>query len=414
MFHSGPCGFRNEDVARGVNREIMRAAELPRPHARSAEFAHDFQVTAPQHCDQVRAAVGHVQVRLRRIVRKPDRKSGLRATRPLRRPRRLLLSAAARPEDPFPYELAVLAKHLDAIVGAIGDVDQSIARATDPMWHAELLRRRRRHCFGGWSSATSGGVAWTPGSTSGTSRAPRTGAAATSAALRWINRRLAVRAPVTQITTGCAVKDDGAPVAVAVGDEDLIVRGIHPDLRRTPHQRRVIAPAGFVVFPDDERNLGGTGELDGQVAFARIRPDKAVVIHEQSVDRPPGAVGPARVPRLNEPALRIPFRNPTAARGPDMPARIGEDADHLAPRPIRRQHRPLRIGLEDRHAVQRVSRLARASLRRRARRHGAQQENQHRAECESIECSRHQELLVSRIRNPWPAACLEREPPAPD
>ena len=44
MIYVGPRGFRDKDVSRGINREIVRSAELPRTDARSSEFVYYFEV----------------------------------------------------------------------------------------------------------------------------------------------------------------------------------------------------------------------------------------------------------------------------------------------------------------------------------------------------------------------------------
>ncbi len=169
---------------------------------------------------------------------------------------------------------------------------------------------------------------------------------------------LAVRAPVTKILSGGAVEHDDASVAVAVCDEHFVVGGIHPDLRRTTHQRSVVTAARLIELADHHDNFASPAELDREVALARVGPDKAVVIHEQAVDRVPLAVRAARIPRLQLLALLIPFGDSSAARRPDVALRVREDPDHLSPCEIGGRRRPLRIGRELRHSLER-SRLLR-------------------------------------------------------
>jgi hypothetical protein len=57
---------------------------------------------------------------------------------------------------------------------------------------------------------------------------------------------------MAQIFAARAVENDDAAVAVAVGDKDFVVGGIDPDLRRPPHQLRVIAAAGLVELANDQ------------------------------------------------------------------------------------------------------------------------------------------------------------------
>lgn len=224
-------------------------------------------------------------------------------------------------------------------------------------------------------------------------RGRRCGISTGPASPRRIFRALAIRAPMPEVLSGGAVEDDDAAVAVAVGDEDLVVGRIDPDFGGPAHERRVVAAAGLVVLPDDERHLPGAGELHGEVALARVRPHEAIVIDEHAVNRAPVAVGSARVPRLHELALRIPLRDAATIRRPDVSARVGEDADHLPPRPVLRQDGPFRIDLEHGHAVQCRDRLRNGSLRLRAGGDRRKREHHDRGHRRSIESSHHRWLL---------------------
>src|SRR5688572_6438285 len=152
-----------------------------------------------------------------------------------------------------------------------------------------------------------------------------------------------------QVFPRLAVEDDDAAVAVAVGDEYFVVRRVDPDFRRSSHQRRVVTAAGLIELADYQHHFAVARELDGQVALARVGPHEVVVIDEQAVNRAPLAIGSTRIPRLYQLALRIPFGDAALARRPHVAARVGKDANHLAPLEVRRQFEELRVRFELRH-----------------------------------------------------------------
>ena len=122
-------------------------------------------------------------------------------------------------------------------------------------------------------------------------------------------RALAVRAPVPQVLPGRAVEDDDAAVAVAVGDEHLVVGRIDPDLRRASHQRRVVAAAGLVELADHQRR-----PCPVRVNFT-VRLLSRAFVHTKSLwstNMPwigaPVAVRAARVPRLHHACPADPTR----------------------------------------------------------------------------------------------------------
>src|SRR5688572_33075763 len=61
MFHLWAGRFRHENIPRGIDRQVMRPAELTWPNTRAAEFIHDFQIASPQHRDEMRSAVGAIE-----------------------------------------------------------------------------------------------------------------------------------------------------------------------------------------------------------------------------------------------------------------------------------------------------------------------------------------------------------------
>ena len=119
FFTSGPAASATKMLPDGSTVRLCGRPSWPGPTPGPAELVHDLEIAAPEHRDDVRAAVGDVEIRLRRVVREADRKRRFDPARPLRRPRGFLLCAAARPQDLLLHELALLAEHLDAVVGAI-------------------------------------------------------------------------------------------------------------------------------------------------------------------------------------------------------------------------------------------------------------------------------------------------------
>ena len=190
-----------------------------------------------------------------------------------------------------------------------------------PCGIAELLRRRR----GGGVCAGAPRAAAAPGPRAPAGTPPRR-----------IFRPLAVRAPVAQVLARRAVEHDDAPVAVAVGDEHLVVRGVDPDLRRPAHQRRVVAAAGLVELADHQRDLAGARELDRQVALARVGPHEAVVIDEHAVDRAPVAVRARARPTT---AAACPA-DPTPRCGCGSTSRRGRASRRRCRSPVPRSSRP--------------------------------------------------------------------------
>src|SRR5687768_15027490 len=138
----------------------------------------------------MRAAVGAVDVGLRRIAREADGECRLVAAWPPRGPGGLFLWTTARPQDLLAHELAVLPEHLDAVVGAIGEINQSIARADDAVRCTELRRRRSRRQHFAFRSA---GII----------------------ACYRVIRLFPVSTPMSEVLTCCSVEDDDSTIAVA-------------------------------------------------------------------------------------------------------------------------------------------------------------------------------------------------------
>ena len=286
-------------------------------------------------------------------------------------------------EESFRARTGRSVEDLNAIVRTIREVDESVARADDPVWNRELARWFRcgwRRVGGSRTSATgserltrwpSSAAAAAATGTSSTSAAirrrcsstattpapastvrARATAATTRASAGGIFGTIAVGAPVAKVFPGRAIEDDDASVAVAVGDEHFVVARIHPDLRRTSHQRRVIASARLVVPADGHQDLASLAEFHREVALARVGPQEVVMVDEHSVYGAPVSVRTTRIPRLHEVPLWVPFLNAVLRRRPHVSAPIGEDSDDLTPLEVGRKLRPSRVRAELRDATQ--------------------------------------------------------------
>src|ERR1700685_3538161 len=73
---------------------------------------------------------------------------------------------------------------------------------------------------------------------------------------------VAISAPVALVRAGIGVKHNDAPVAVAIGDEDLVGFRIHTDSRGPVQIFGIVAAAGFAVMADLQQKLSGFRELE--------------------------------------------------------------------------------------------------------------------------------------------------------
>src|SRR3954447_17071697 len=202
------------DVALRIHRHGVDPMKLTGVASATAEAADHSAVLALEHPDLVVLAVRAQQVCLLRIG--PDRDIPYRAVA-----ERVLF------EEPFLDEGAVFPEHLDAVVDAVADIDQSVIGDLHAMHGiGELLRHRRVRIV---------------------------------SRLLVVVRRLAVGAPVSLVSAGCCVEHDDPPVAVSVRDVNFV---------------------GVLV----DRGFGGLAELGGIVA-ALARPDLADLHHEFAVER---------------------------------------------------------------------------------------------------------------------------------
>src|SRR5437762_1079325 len=98
-------GLGDEEIAAGIDGEIVRAVELSSPVAGAAERADHCERLPIEHVDLLVGAVGHDQELLLRVGREADV------------PHRSAAERLLRNED-FTHEGSVLVEDLDAIVGA--------------------------------------------------------------------------------------------------------------------------------------------------------------------------------------------------------------------------------------------------------------------------------------------------------
>src|SRR5215510_10655686 len=143
-------------------------------------------------------------------------------------PRRPVAEGSLRDERFF-HKLAVLLKHLDSIVLAVADIDQTILRDRGAAYRAKLFCRGRIRIV--------------------------------RAEARVIGL-LAVGAPVALVGAGVGVEDDDAVIAESIGGVDLVGRRIDSDAGRPVQPRFAIAAFDLARVSDLQQELARARELD--------------------------------------------------------------------------------------------------------------------------------------------------------
>src|SRR5262249_29652357 len=144
-------------------------------------------------------------------------------------------------------------EHLDAIVGAVADIDKAVAADLGAVHGiAELLGDRR----GGIVLARLGVVGLA-----------------------------AVGPPVALVGERVGVEHDDAAIAVAVGDVDLVGRLVDLDIGGLAEQGRVVAAAGRRDLADLAHELAGARELQHRAVGIGVaaHPDEALAVGEDAV-----------------------------------------------------------------------------------------------------------------------------------
>ena len=192
-----------------------------------------------------------------------------------------------------------------------------------------------------------------------------------------VDRRPAVGAPVALVLAGVGIEDDHPPVAVAVGDVDLIGLGVDADVGRAAQARRVVAAAQRAGTADLEEERPVAGELEHLPVAVAVAadPDVVEVVDENAVlvVRPLVAVA-GTAPRLDDVALLVELDSPPAparstrtsagrppraaltvgqrpgpVQHPDVVARVDRHADDVAEQPLVGERlRPEGVDLEHR------------------------------------------------------------------
>ena len=169
-------------------------------------------------------------------------------------------------EERLLHELAVRLEHLQAVVGAVADIDEPVVRTLDAVHRvAELLRRRRLGIVG----AEVGVV-----------------------------RLVAVGAPVALHLAGVGVEHRHALVAVAVRHVGLVGLRIDPDLGDAAEILLIVAAGVLAGVADLQQELAVLGELQdvGVLLAVAADPDVALVVDVDAVVRlrPFVALAPGR------------------------------------------------------------------------------------------------------------------------
>ena len=196
---------------------------------------------------------------------------------------------------------------------------------------------------------------------------------------QFVDRTIAERAPHALEGARVGVEHDHAPVAVAVGDEELVRRRVHERIGRALHIRRVRVSLARALLAELHQEPPLLVELH-QVMIGRTvaaDPDVAARIDIDAVlDLGPIEALPGSAPRLDEIpqlveldhrwcgfVLLVGAQAARALEHPGVPLLVDRDARHLPEDVARRQFGPGRIDLEPR-------RLAGGLRRGRGRRFG--------------------------------------------
>src|SRR6516225_1178919 len=129
LLHPVALGFAGHEIAVGIDPEAVQVEELAGLAAGAADMADLFEGGAIQDGDAFVRAVGDVKETLFRIGR--QRNAECRASS-LRFPL----------HEPFLHEGAVQLERLDAVVGAVRDVNDAVIGDGDAVRRVELLRSR--------------------------------------------------------------------------------------------------------------------------------------------------------------------------------------------------------------------------------------------------------------------------------
>src|SRR3954454_6175690 len=255
------------DVAFGIDRHRVNPVKLPGVAAAAAEGADDRAVLALEHPDLVVLAIGAQQISLSGIG--PDRDVPNRAVA-----ERILL------EEPLLDEGAVPPKHLDAIVHAVADIDQTVIGDLHAMHGiGELLRDRRL------------------------------GIVRRLLVVAW---RLAVSAPMPLVSAGGGVEHDDAVIAVAVGDIDLVGILVDRGFGRLAELRGVVAAPARRDLADLHHELAVEREFQNGVVVVGIAadPDKSLLVDFDAMLAPDPLIALAgTAPRAQQIAVGIEFQH---------------------------------------------------------------------------------------------------------
>ena len=187
-------------------------------------------------------AVGDEDVALRRVLRQhqvPDR----------------AVLQRLRLDAEFLHEGAVLAEHLDAVVGAVADIDEAVARQAHAVHRVgERLRQR--------------------------AAAPARRAAACRR-----SAPCAVGAPVALVGAGLGIEHDDAAVAVAVGHVELVAASSVTMCAGRPSRVLLLEPPGRAGLADLPQEFAVGRELQDLVVVLAVagEPDVAVLVDVDAV-----------------------------------------------------------------------------------------------------------------------------------
>src|SRR6266487_5933274 len=251
------------EVALGIDADVVHPFELPGHASAAAPRGEHLAVLPPERDDLIIRPIGDEDEPLHWIFRQhqvPHRAVGERL----------------RLDPELLHERAVLAEHLDAVVGAVADVDEAVVAQPHTVHRVgKLLGERRLGIIG---------------------------------LLLVVARAMAVGAPVPLVGAGPAVEHEDAPVEIAVGDIELVRRFVDLQMRWPAELGLAVRATGRSSLADLLQEFAVRRELQ-DLMIARIvtgEPDVALLVDENAVLHlgPVIAVGrPA--PRAQQVAVRV-------------------------------------------------------------------------------------------------------------
>src|SRR3989442_1040438 len=229
--------FADVDVAFAVDREGMRHVQRSTEDTLLSDVVDDLERLTQKNPDVVVRAVDHIQEALIRREREPRGRPG---------------EQRFRRDESFPHKGTILLENLYAVVDAVGDIHEAVFRQRNVVRQTELLHRRRV-------------------------RVVRTEV--------FVVRLVAVCPPHALESQRLGVDYDDAAVPVAVTDIQLIVYGIHSQVRGAAKVLRVGTAAALALMAELRQELTLRREFEdlGVLVAVSRQPDVVFRVDKDAV-----------------------------------------------------------------------------------------------------------------------------------